>query len=284
VPLGKATIGAANAGAAAPLTPVALPLEPGGLLERGALESLLVRARERGVVGARLFGHAAAPPPHAADAAHAAAGVVAFTAAALGLEAGLWALGAGVVSCALGAAELPCLGSLLPRRPSWSLLLRPVGAGTRRLVVAPTDRARLLPRLSLFVLGAHGVALLSLVGPLPVRVLGAVALASVGAVAAWLGRAPRAEADGPETIAARALLRYADLEHDPSVAVVLAGCSSAGGDGIASVLDWWGVPKGQVAIDLVVVPGAAPPPAAAALSAAGWAVRTISPEALRSPP
>ncbi|MDP2311599.1 MAG: hypothetical protein Q8P41_01740 [Pseudomonadota bacterium] len=223
-------------------------------------------------------------PPHAADAVHALLGTWAFVAAAIGLDVGLWALCAVTVSAALRAMGVSGLEHLLPKRPTWSLLLRPCGVATRRFYVAPTDRARVVPRLPFVALGALAIALLALAGGLLPRALGAAAVVGVGLYSMWLNRPTRVEPDGPEVEAARALLRLAEQEHDPTVAVALVGGASARGDGIVALLDWWALRPEEVEVCLVVPKGSPAADAAATLTRAGWRVRTLSPDALRSPP
>ncbi len=284
VSVAGATIGAANAGAGPTREPVALPLDPGGNAERRAVENLLYRARERGLVGARLFGHVATLPPHVVEAVHASAGLVAFGAAALGFEAGSWLLVLIALSSALRALGVPCLDVLLPRCPSWTLVLRPCCPGTRILVATVTDRARLAPRLPFVTLAAIAVALLTLAWGGGAWMVGVAGLASVVVVSTWLVRPARAEPNGPEEIAARALFRFAEQGGTPDTAVILAGGASARGRGIAAVLDWWGLRPGEVEVHLVVPPGADGAPAASTLARAGWRVRTLLPDELRSPP
>ncbi|MES2637971.1 MAG: hypothetical protein V4850_00755 [Myxococcota bacterium] len=287
MPLATAAIGAANAGASRGSEAILLPVDAGAPAERLALENLLVRARGSGVVGARLFGHVATPPPHAGDIAHACAALVAFAAAAAGLNAGVWLLSGIALSAALRAMGWPCLDTFLPKRPCWSLVLRPYTQKTRRIVVAATDRTRVAPRLPLVTLAAVAVALLGLAAGHTGWLVGIVGLLGVVAAASWLGRSARVEPEGPEAAAARRLFALAG-RNDPTTAVVLSGCSSARGDGVVALLDWWGLRPEAVDIHFVQAEGApvaaALSPVAAALARAGWRVRTFPPEGLPDAP
>jgi hypothetical protein len=283
LPLATAAIGAANAGASRGSEAILLPVDAGAVGERLALENLLLRARGGGVVGARLFGHVATPPTHAGDIAHACAAIVAFAAAAAGLDAGVWLLSGIALSAASRAMGAPCLDAFLPKRPCWSLVLRPCTPQTRRIVVAATDRARVAPRLPLVTLAAVAVALLALAAGHTGWLVGIVGLLGVVAAATWLGRSARVEPEGPEAAAARRLIALA-VRNDPTTAVVLSGCSSARGDGVLALLDWWGLRPDKVDIHFVQAEGApvaaALAPVAAALARAGWRVRTFPPEGL----
>lgn len=282
MPLARAVIGAANAGAGPAPTPIPLPVDPGAPGERLVLENLLVRARAGGVVGARLFGHVATPPPHAGEAAHACAALVAFGAAAAGLDAGMWLLVAVALSSAARAMGAPCLDVFLPKRPCWSLVLRPCTPATRRVVVAATDRARVSQRFPLATLFVVGIALLALAAGRPGWLVGSAGLLGVIAVATWLGRTVRIDPEGPEAIATRRLLRLAERA-DTSTAVLLAGCSSAGGDGVLAWLDWCGLDPDTVEVHLVQAQGE-PSSAGAALTRAGWRVRSPPPDSLLDGP
>ena len=286
LPAAFAPIGTANAGGAQGGAAFGLPVGPGAATERTTLETLLTHARGAGVRGARLFGHAARRPPHSADRAHALAGLGGLVLLAAGVSAGLAVLGLVIVSAAARALGGPCLGLFLRRRPAWSLILRPLGPATRRVVAAPADRVRHLPALPRVVLGALLAGLLApSIGAWAVAVV-AAGLLAVALVAARLEQAPAPAPGGPEAEAARALVDFAaglSASDAPDTAVLLCGGASADGGGLLSALDWWAVGPGAAAVDLVGTPQTVGD-AAAALGRAGWRVRIVSPAELRSAP
>jgi hypothetical protein len=242
------------------------------------MDELLLAARAAGLGGARLFGYAGPVPPHAGDLAHAAGGLVALGAGVF-FEAGMWGLGVVLLSGAARALGLPSADLLLPRRPSWAVLLRPPSPRMRRLVAAPADRppvAAILPRVTLAALivafaglavGTEGVA------------VGAVGLAGVAGVALWFGRDTRADRTSTEAWCARAAVEHAAqlaASGDEETAVAVCGGSGLAGHGVAAILDWWGRKPGSVELDIVGSPAGAGR-SVQRLGHVGWTAKLVDP-------
>jgi hypothetical protein len=212
---------------------------------------------------------------------HALGGVVAVGLAGAGLHVGI-----GLVLLLIASATARALGGrgleqLLPRRPGWSVLVRPPVAGTRQIYVTVADRERVDLPIPRIVLGTLVLSMLAPLGGASTVAAAAVGLLGLAALAACRARPPGPAAASPEAEAADALLRFAVAPDDAAVAVIIAAGASVDAHGVASVLDWWAVAPAGVEIVLV---GAGDGVARAALSLrrAGWRVSVLLPAELRS--
>lgn len=234
---------------------------------RTLVDAIAREAARRGIVGVKVRGFGARPIQRAAEIAHALGGIgawlVGLVAPGVAIVVALALLG----SLLLRRVGLAGLGEGLPRVPAWSVLLKPPGPGTRRILAGVLDRAA-PPRLELeLVAGALGVEVLCLglgapwwVAPLPV-----VASALWALTAGWRAGKP----DAAATIQALldATVALADRQ---DISIVLSTGSAEAGAGVAALIDWWAL-RG---VDVVLVGG---PHAVAPLGRAGIPVSEVPP-------
>lgn len=261
---------------------VPLPVAPGGDDERSVVRAVHAHAVACGLREARLFGFAGGARVGEAEAAHAASGAVAVAVGLLWAPAGLFLSGVLVLSAAVRALGGVGLGGLVPRRPSWSVLLTVPRASTRMVLVATLDRARPDLALRRVVLVLLAAALVSIVGEsLPVSLALAGALVVTAGVALTWGRFP-ARAGAPEAAACAALIDLAAQRQRvglDDVAIVVTGSGATDGAGVDRALDWYGVAPGGCVVAMVtgapgprsgrVAPGR--PWATGVLARWGWA-------------
>lgn len=238
---------------------VPLPVAPGGDDERSVVRGVHAHAVACGLREARLFGFAGGARVGEAEAVHAATGALAVAVGLLWAPAGLVLAAVLVLSAAVRALGGEGLGALVPRRPSWSVLLTVPRTTTRLVLVAALDRARPDLGLRRVVLGLLAAALVATgVELLPMSLAVAAALLVTAGVALSWGRFT-ARAGAPEAAACAALVDLAVQRQRAGVddvALVVTGSGATDGAGVDRVLDWYGVaPTGCVVAWVTGAPG-----------------------------
>lgn len=226
----------------APSWSLVLPAPSGAAPARAAIEAVCAEARRRGLPDPKVRGFAAPPFPRADFYAHLLGGGLAWGLGLflplVGLLGALGGLGS-VLAVRLGWHGL----ARFPRVPGWTVILRPVGPDTRRVVAGALDRAAPVRFEAEIVATALSVELLQFAFDGPWW-CGPVALVA-GALGVFATSRVGLRGDPVATVDTLLELT-AGLGPRQDVAVVLCTGTAEAGTGVRAFLDWWGLEGAEV--------------------------------------